>query len=183
MKFVHRHCLDTWRASGPANARFECPQCRYRYVLIPRTKLSAWPDRRWVEPLLTVVLFLLVLAVCTILSYHLISVALIPIANAGSSVGIWTVKNMLNSVVVIGCAGIVYSLVVDGASILLVYQFNPLSCPGVFTVCILAGVGRAIAAIHSVVSSRMPTAGDQLMHFVVDICDVDDSERSRNSAT
>jgi hypothetical protein len=32
MMFVHMKCLDTWRATGPKEAR-SCPQCKYQYKL------------------------------------------------------------------------------------------------------------------------------------------------------
>ena len=173
IRFVHRQCLEKWRASGTANAKFECPQCRYFYELVRPTKLSAWLDRRWAVPLLTLVLFLMVWAVCTVLSCYAISFGLIPFINTGSEIGIWTVKNMQYGLFVIGSAGLIYSLLVDGASILVVYHMNPLLCHGLLTICILVGVGRTIIAIHIAVCSWMSTAGDELMHFVLDICDVE----------
>ena len=181
MKFVHRKCLEKWRASGPANARFECPQCRYHYGLVRPTKLSACVDRRWVVSLITLVVFFLIWAVCNLLSYHAISFGLITLANTSSVVGIWTMQNMQNSLVVIGMGGLVYSLLVDGVSILFIYNVNPLSCHGLFNVCILVGVARTIAAIYSAVSSWVSADGDELMHYVLDICD--SSGRVQNSGT
>ena len=127
--------------------------------------------------LLTLVLFFSVWAVCSVLSYHFISFGLIPYANTSTAVGIWTMQNMLNSLVIIGFAGLVYSLIVDGAGILLISYVNPLSCPGLLTVCILAGLGRAIAAIHCAVIPWMSVAGDELTHLVLDICDVESPAR------
>ena len=172
MKFVHRQCLEKWRASGPKNAKFECPQCRYRYELVRPTKLKTWLYRRWIVSLLTLMIFFFFCAICTVLSYHSISFGLLPFNNASSAVGIWTMQNMQNSLIVIGMGGLVYSLIVDGVSILIIYNLNPLSCPGLFTVCILLGVARTIDTIYSAVSSWMSADDDELMHCVLDICDV-----------
>lgn len=43
MHYVHRSCLDRWRASAPARSRFRCDQCGYEYR-VRRTALSSFLD-------------------------------------------------------------------------------------------------------------------------------------------
>ena len=56
------------------------------------------------------------------------------------AVGVWTMQNMQNSLVLIGWGGLIYSLVVDGDSILVVSNIDLLFCQSMFTCCILIGL-------------------------------------------
>ena len=176
LKFVHRQCLEKWRASGPANARFECPQCRYRYTFARHSNLRAWVDRRCVVPLLTLVFFFLIWTVVTVLSYHSTRFVLSLLDDIRPAVDVWTMQNMQNSLVLMGWGGLIYSLVVDGDSILVVSNIDLLFCQSMFTCCILIGLCRAITAIHSAVSSWMSVDGNEHVQHILDICDVESAE-------
>ena len=136
VKYVHVECLEKWRESGPAKAKFECPQCHYRYNL-SRLTISGWLDRRWVVPVLTLVLFCLAWALCVMLSFLCISVGMLSPSDPDRGFEIWSLQNMLNGFVIVGILGLVYSLVIDGFGMLAVFNIHPSSLHGLCTVCIL----------------------------------------------
>ena len=176
LKFVHRQCLEKWRASGTANAKFECPQCRYRYTYSRHTKLRASVDRKWAVPLLTLVFFFLIWTVFTLLSYHSSRFVRFLLDDIGPAVGIWNMQNMQNSLVLIGLGGLVYSFAVNGDIIFVISNIDPLSSHSIFTFCIFIGLCHAIAAIHSAAASWLCADGNEHVHYVLDICDVESSE-------
>ena len=146
-----------------------------------------WLDKRLVDSLLTLLLFWISWAFGVILSFHTISAGLWPAVKTGSALEIWTNQNMINGLVVVGLMGLVYSLLIDGVGILLMLNINPCSFHGISTMCVLVGLARIVAAIHSAVScvslsSYAPAVHYNLMQNVLDIREVEGSERISSAA-
>ena len=84
---------------------------------------------------------------------------------------------MSNGLIVVGMFGYLYSLFSDGFAILALFNMNPLSFPGLSTMCILVGLARIAAAIHFCVSTCALAASDGAAQLVLDIRDGAASER------
>ena len=174
MKYIHVECLEKWRNSGPQNAKFECPQCHYRYNL-SRLTVSRWLDRRCVVPTLTLIIFLGFWSACVLASFASVKAGLL--INVGDSSHVWNSQHMLNGIILAGLLGLVYSLFTDGCGVCCVVfsRQNTRSSFGFFAVaCIFLGLARAAAAIYVAVSSFASGARDGIKSTVLDIRDVDE---------
>jgi hypothetical protein len=173
MKYIHVECLEKWRHSGPPNAKFECPQCHYRYNL-SRLTVSRWLDQRCVVPTLTLIIFLGFWSACVLTSFASVKAGLL--INVGDSSHVWTSQHMFNGVILAGLLGVVYSLFTDGFGVCCAVfsrQSTRSSLGLIAVACIFLGLARAVAAIYVAVSSFASGARDGIKSSVLDIRDVE----------
>lgn len=184
MKYIHVRCLEHWRASGPNNAKYECPQCHYRYNL-SRLTVSGWLGRPSVVPTLTFIIFLAFWFACALISLASAMVG-IDIKFLGDVPQTW--EHMFNGIILAGLFGAIYSCLADEACRALfapryagrprrppraATRTNTRSSSLVVAVIIILGLLRAVAAIYAAVSALASGARDGLRNYVLDIRDVE----------
>jgi hypothetical protein len=170
MKYVHVKCLEMWRKAGPMNARFECPQCHYRYKL-SNFSMAKVLNSRWLMPATVLFLFSVIWTIGVFISFSAVYIGLI--APTGSKDIVWTNQNMLNSLIGVSSMGLLYCLIFEGFGIFLVLNMQCListhSICGICAVFLLAGLARGIVGIYDAAKILTSRGRDSLREYVLDI--------------
>jgi hypothetical protein len=170
MKYVHVKCLETWRKRGPMNARFECPQCHYRYNF-SKFSIAKVLNSRWLVPATVLFIFSVIWTIGVFISFSAVYIGLM--APTGSQDFVWTNQNMLNSLIGVSFVGLVYCAILEGFGIFAVFNLqclmNEHSIRGICSVFLLAGLARVIAGIYDTATILTSRARDSLREHVLDI--------------
>jgi hypothetical protein len=149
------------------NAKFECPQCRYKYSL-SRLNLSKLLNGRWLAPAITLLLFSVIWAIGVFTSFVAVNVGLL--APTGSRDSIWTHQNMLSSLAGVGALGLLYGILADGFAMFAMFNMHCVASPrSLCSILLAVGLVRVVAGIYDAATAAASRARGALRQHVLDI--------------
>jgi hypothetical protein len=142
------------------NARFECPQCHYRYNLSKFEITKVLSEGRWLVPVAMLLLFSAIWAIGVFISFSAVNIGLM--TPTGGRDIVWSHQNMLSSLIIVSFMGLVYCAIFEGLAIFFVFNLQSLlntqNIRGLFSVLLLYGLARVIAGIYdaaTILTSRV----------------------------